>query len=132
MKLATLALTCPLLLLAACQNREAKLFDEMSGPEKAVVPAIKSYHACYAALVQKAKTERRRLSDDELGHLGFKCPAELASAAEAVDRLWMSDRYKHRDDPDAYSPDRWVRIAFHKKELAGAYTCEFTKCQRID
>lgn len=93
---------------------------------------MERYHTCYAALVQRAKTERRRLSDDELGHLGYKCPAELDSAAEAVDRYWMSNKRKHRDDPAAYSPDRSVRIAYHRNELAGAFRCEFTKCHLTD
>lgn len=132
MKLATFSLACPLLLLVACQNREAKIINGMSGPEKAAYLAMERYHICYTVLVQKAKTERRGLSDDQLRRLGYRCPAELQRAAEAVDRYWMSDKHKHRDDPAAYSPDRSVRVTYHKNELAGAFACEFTSCHLTD
>ncbi|WP_420137988.1 hypothetical protein [Sphingomonas sp.] len=132
MKSATLSLVCSALILAACQNRETRIIEEPSGPEQAAYAAMERYHDCYTALVQKAKVERRSLSGDELHSLGYRCPAELESAAEAVDRYWISDKDKHRDDPSAYSPDRSVRIAFHKNELAGAFTCQFTECLITD
>jgi len=132
MKLAAFSLACALLPLAACQKRETTIINELSGPEKTAYLAMERYHTCYAAFVKKVKVERRKLSGDELGRLGYRCPAELERAAEAVDRYWMSDKRKHRDDPAAYSPDRNVRVAYHRDDLAGAFACEFMKCRLTD
>jgi len=133
MKLATFSLACPLLFLTACHNREARMINELSAPEKAAYLAMERYRTYTNVFVQKAKMGHQRLSDDELRRFGYRCPSELQSAAEAVDGYWMSDKRKHRDNPAAYSSDRSVRIAFHKDELAGAFVfCEFRKCHLTD
>ena len=132
MKLASFSLAS-LLFLAACHSREARMIDELSAPEKAAFLAAERYRSCTQVFVQKAKAEHQKLSDDDLRRFGYRCPSELQSLAKAVDAYWMNDKRKHRDDPAAYSPDRSVRVAFHKRELAGGFAwCEFRKCHRTD
>jgi len=133
MKLLPFALGGLLLVLTACENREARLLAGMSASEKASFLALGRYYDCTNNFVRKAKKANRRPSDDELRLWGYKCPSELERAAETVDDYWMSDNYKRRDDPAAYSAIRSVRIAFHKDELAGAHAyCEFRECVRTD
>jgi len=109
------------------------MIDAMSAPEKAAFFATERYRACTDVFLQKAKKEHQELSDDELRRFGYRCPSELERAAEAVDDYWMSDKRRHREEPAAYPPDRSVRVAYHKRELAGAFAwCEFRECHQTD
>lgn len=89
--------------------------------------ALVRYHECMAPYITASK--KQRLSDEDVGLFGWRCPTELRDAAVKRERYFSSKRDTEQDLM-LIAPTRRERVKLHERELARSFYCDFSTCYR--